>query len=253
MSRSVLDPPAVDQYGWRRVLGVWAAAALPMGLLAWVVAPLLADRLDGPSALPRALIVALTVGLAWQMVLVLLLVHRERGSVRWSVLRAALWLGPPRSPRTGRVGGRVWWMVLPFLLLSALAQELPSPPAVESHDLGSFLGSDAGGDLLAGSWGWFALLAVMLLLNTVFGEELLFRGLLLPRMQAAFGRGDWAVNGLLFAAYHLHAPWAMPGALVDMITLSYASRRYRSAWMGIIVHSAQTVVILGIALAVVLG
>ncbi|MBT8224632.1 MAG: hypothetical protein HKP61_06995, partial [Dactylosporangium sp.] len=34
---------------------VWAAAALPMGLLAWVVAPWLADRLDAPSQLPKAL------------------------------------------------------------------------------------------------------------------------------------------------------------------------------------------------------
>ena len=34
-------PDATDlpQYSLRRVLGVWAAAALPMGLLAWVAAP----------------------------------------------------------------------------------------------------------------------------------------------------------------------------------------------------------------------
>jgi hypothetical protein len=55
-------------------------------------------------------------------------------------------------------------------------------------------------------------------------------------MNGAFGRGDWAGNGVLFAAYHLHVPWAMPGALLDMFILSYPTKRYRSAWIGIAVQ-----------------
>jgi uncharacterized protein len=31
----------------------------------------------------------------------------------------------------------------------------------------------------------------------VLGEELPFRGFLLPRMRGAFGRTDWIVNGVL--------------------------------------------------------
>ena len=38
------------------------------------------------------------------------------------------------------------------------------------------------------------LILVMFLFNTVLGEELLFRGFFLPRMNGAFGRGDWAAN-----------------------------------------------------------
>src|SRR4051794_3846318 len=75
-----------------QILGVWAAAALPMALLAWVVAPLLADQLSGAAALPRALIVCLTGGLIWQFVLVMVLVWREQGTLRWAVVRDALWL-----------------------------------------------------------------------------------------------------------------------------------------------------------------
>ena len=81
----------------------------------------------------------------------------------------------------------------------------------------------------------------MLVFNTVLGEELLFRGFLLPRMNGAFGRGDWVANGLLFTGYHLHVPWAMPATLLDMFTLAYPTKRYRSAWIGIAVHSAQSV------------
>ena len=66
----------------KQVIGVWAAAALPMAALAWVVAPLVALGLDGPGALPRALIVCLTVGMVWQFVLVVALVRREWCSSR---------------------------------------------------------------------------------------------------------------------------------------------------------------------------
>src|SRR5215207_967162 len=96
-STQPVDDPGVQrtgtvQYSLAKILGIWAAAALPMAALAWVVAPWLAGRLDGPVAITRALLVLLTVGLIWQFVLVLLMVYRERGSVRWPVLKDALWL-----------------------------------------------------------------------------------------------------------------------------------------------------------------
>jgi membrane protease YdiL (CAAX protease family) len=89
--------------------------------------------------------------------------------------------------------------------------------------------------------------------NTVLGEELLFRGLLLPRMRGAFGRFDWAANGFLFAFYHLHMPWVIPATLLgDTFALSYPSRRYRSALIGIIVHSSQSVFVVIFILPLVL-
>ena len=92
----------------------------------------------------------------------------------------------------------------------------------------------------------------MTVFNTVLGEELLFRGLLLPRMRGVFGRGDWVANGLLFTLYHLHMPWAMPHVLLDTFLLAFPSRRYRSAVLGIVVHSVQTVVFFVLVLPLVL-
>ncbi len=100
--------------------------------------------------------------------------------------------------------------------------------------------------------GWFAVLAAMFVFNTVLGEELLFRGFLLPRMNAAFGRGDWVANGLLFTGYHLHVPCGMPATLLDTFFLAYPTKRYRSAWIGIAVHSAQSVVLAILVLTLVL-
>ena len=40
---------AVRQYSLAQILAVWAAAAIPMGVLAWIVAPWLKDQLGGMS------------------------------------------------------------------------------------------------------------------------------------------------------------------------------------------------------------
>jgi membrane protease YdiL (CAAX protease family) len=248
-------PPFADgsvrQLGLAGIVAVWAAAALPMGVLAWVIAPLLADQLSGPGALSRALIITLTAGLAWQFVLVMILVAREQGTLRWSVIKDALWLRAPRSPKTGRRGGRLWLVLVPLILAFGVEELVPLLPHAASRDFGEFLGSDAGQALFAGSWGWFALVVALVVFNTVLGEELLFRGYLLPRMNGVFGRRDWLANGVLFAVYHLHMPWVIPSTLLDTFIISYPSKRYRSALIGIAVHSAQSVLILGLTLSVV--
>jgi membrane protease YdiL (CAAX protease family) len=236
-------------------LAIWAAAALPMAALAWLIAPALEDRLAGDGNVPmaKALIVSLALGLIWQFVLVAILVVREQRTLRWSTVREALWLRAPRSPRSGRVGGRVWLVLIPLIVAFA-AEELISGgiPTPANRDMGAFLGSDAGQSFMSGNWGWFGLILVLLVFNTVLGEELLFRGLLLPRMNGAFGRRDWLANGVLFAVYHLHMPWAIPTSLLDTFILAYPTKRYRSAWIGIAVHSAQSVVLAVIVLTLVL-
>ena len=256
---TVKAPPGEDQseqYSPTKILGVWAAAALPMAALAWVVTPLVASQLGGPVPLARALLASLTIGVIWQFVLVMVLVYRERSSLRWPILKDALWLHSPRSPATGRVGGRLWLVLIPCMLIFAGEEFIPvlnAIPPVASHDLGTFLPSEAGMEFMSGNWVWFALIVVQCLFVTVLGEELLFRGLLLPRMKGAFGRWDWVANGVLFAFYHLHMPWSIPATLVgDTFALSYPSRRYRSALIGIIVHSSQSVVFLALLLFLVL-
>ena len=246
------DPRPLPQYSRRRILGTWAAAALPMAALAWIVAPWLARTFEGPSAWPRAILLSLTVGMVWQFVFVVLTVHREQGSLRWSVVKDALWLRAPRSPRTGRRGGRLWWVLVPLVLLVAAKEALPKIPAPVHRDQGLFLQSAAGQEFFSGNWPWFALTVTMMIFNTVLGEELLFRGLLLPRMRGAFGRWDWLVNGVLFGVYHLHLPWSIPANTLDTFFISYPASRYRSALIGICVHSVQTVFFTGLLLMVVL-
>ena len=241
---AVVSTVEIPQYRRRAIVAVWAAAALPMAALAWLIAPAVADRLSGEGNVPmaKALIACLTAGLVWQFVLVVVLVGREQGSLRWSTLRGALWLRSPRSPRSGRIGGRVWLVLIPLSVAFGVEALIPTLPHADNRDFGTFVGSHAGHAFLHGAWGWFGLILLLFVFNTVLGEELLFRGFLLPRMNGAFGRRDWVANGLLFAAYHLHVPWVIPATLLDTFILAYPSKRYRSAWIGIAVHSTQSVV-----------
>ena len=245
----------IKQYSLAQILAVWAAAALPMGVLAWIVAPSVADRLSGAGDVPmfKALLLVLTAGLVWQFVLVAALVWLEQRSLRWSTLRQALWLRSPRSPSSGRVGGKLWLILIPLVVLFAVEEFIPQVSVPGDRDVGAFFDTDAGQSFISGNWGWFGLILVLFLFNTVLGEELLFRGLLLPRMNRVFGRGDWAGNGVLFAAYHLHVPWMMPATLlIDTFAICYPSKRYQSAWIGIAVHSAQSVFMAVAILALVL-
>src|SRR3954463_11424110 len=192
------------------VMKVWAAAAIPMAILAWVVAPFLATRIfSGPTALPRALILSLGAGLIWQFAFVLIVVRREQGSLRWPVLKKALWLNAPISPRTGKRSNRLWWMIIPLMVLRPLEEFLPALPTPASRDAGLFFGSDAGQSFMSGNWVWFVILVVQVVCNTALGGELLSRALLFPRMDA-FGRAAWLVTGFLSACSPLHEPWVIP-------------------------------------------
>ena len=131
---------AIPQYGIRRILAVWAAAALPMGALAWLVAPALKDSFAGTGSvqMAKALIVCLTAGLIWQFVLVVALLRREQGTLRWSTTRDALWLRSPQSPRSGRVGGRIWLILVPLILAATFIDGVPFVNGPSNRDFGTF-------------------------------------------------------------------------------------------------------------------
>lgn len=255
------------QYTLARILGTWAAAAVPMAILGWVVAPALAG---GPATSRQAFttrLAALTIGLIWQFVLALIIVYREEGDLGWASIRRRLWLSAPSDPQTGQPRRRLWLWLVPLLILTAawemglrepldalwvrLLPFFAEPPGFGGREL---LASREAQAQLVGDWGFFALFAVSAVFNTFLGEELVLRGVLLPKMRGAFGRWDWLANGVLFGLYHLHQPWGIPGNIVSAAFLeSYPARRYRSVWLSIAVHSGQSVFFLFLLLGLVLG
>ncbi|MEE9574277.1 MAG: CPBP family intramembrane glutamate endopeptidase, partial [Candidatus Neomarinimicrobiota bacterium] len=70
------------QYSLAKILGIWAAAAVPMALLSWVVIPALAPDFE-PNPLGSGVtrVELMTLGLIWQFVLAMIFVYREEGDL----------------------------------------------------------------------------------------------------------------------------------------------------------------------------
>ena len=185
--------------------------------------------------------------------LVLALVRREQGSLAWPRVRDALWLQAPRDPEDqaqGRQGLVVGAAVRPAV---GAVNALPiDPTGPLPRDLPNAIQTDRLEHFFHGNWSGFALLVVVVLLAPIV-EELVFRGLLLPRMRRVFGRGDIVANGALFTLYHLHQPWSMPATLIDgIVSQAYPTERFRSIWIALITHTVPSFVIIGVVLSLVL-
>jgi membrane protease YdiL (CAAX protease family)/quercetin dioxygenase-like cupin family protein len=254
------------QYSLAQILGIWALAALPMGTLSWVVFPRVTpDFAADPLGAGATRLALLTLGLVWSCALSLLIVRREEGDLRWATVRRRLRLTAPRAPRTGARRPRLLWWAVPFLVAVALVDILGPRITAAWVSIFPFLAEPPGYNLAAifksrellaqleGAWWFLGLFVVQAAFNTILGEELLFRGVLLPRMEGVFGRWSWAANGVLFGLYHLHQPWGIPKSILNGLLYALPASRYRSTWLSIITHSAQSVYLAFLILGVVLG
>jgi membrane protease YdiL (CAAX protease family) len=253
-----------DQYTLWQIVGIWLAAGLPMWVLGWMVYPTLSAGLTTVDAgLLR--IKLLTLGLIWQFVLSMTILYREEGSISIRTLSRRFWLNQPVSARTGQADRRLWWWLIPFAMLvvalevglrSSLtgvwARIFPFFAEPEGYDFSALLAPDLRAQWV-GAWGLLGLFFVLALFNTFLGEEFVFRGVLLPKMQGVFGRWDWVANGVLFAFYHLHQPWGILADVAAGLVFAFSGKRFRSNWFPIILHSGQSVFFLFLILGLVLG
>src|SRR5688500_6702872 len=96
-----------EQYSLAKILGIWAFTAVPMGILGWIVFPLLAPDFESdPLAFGVTRVALLTLGLIWLFVLSMIIVRREEGDLRWATIKRRLRLNAPREPATGESRAR---------------------------------------------------------------------------------------------------------------------------------------------------
>jgi len=96
--------------------------------------------------------------------------------------------------------------------------------------------------------GWVAVVYLFGWLLNVFGEELWFRGYILPRQEKALGKHAWVANGLMFTFNHIWQPWnlllILPGALVG----AFVGQKRRNTWILIISHGLANAILLVIVI-----
>ncbi len=118
-----------EQYSLAKILGIWALAAAPMGILGWIVFPLLTPDVGAdPLGAGVTRLVLLALGLVWLFILSMIIVCREEGDLRWATIKRRLRLNTPRDPATGQPRARLWLWVVPFLVAVAVVELVLNTP-----------------------------------------------------------------------------------------------------------------------------
>jgi membrane protease YdiL (CAAX protease family) len=78
---------------------------------------------------------------------------------------------------------------------------------------------------------------IPLFVSNILGEELCWRGYLLPRQAAALGRMAWLPNGILWCLFHWSFGWPIMVTLLPMtLLLPWIVQRRRNTTVGIVMH-----------------
>jgi membrane protease YdiL (CAAX protease family) len=237
-------PASSEQYSLTKILAIWASVTAPMALLAFVVAPAIIPRTSlYPGLVYWILMVA---GMMCQFVVSVVVLRHELGGLHWADVKNRIRLNLPRDPATGRPRRVLFLWVVPAIAANFLGGYLASGldtawtdwlPALREP---SYTHIQALADpQFQGQWWILGLTVTSMVFNYLLGEELLFRGVLLPRMSGVFGRWDWVANTVLFGLYHVHKIWFWPSMITSSFGCAWAAKRYRSLWMSVIVHGVE--------------
>ncbi len=248
-----------EQYSLKKILIIWALSAIPMGILAFVVTPILIPIIGLPPLIVYWM--AIVVGLIWQFILSILILKKDGQDLKWTTFRNRMKYQTPINPKTGKSNKWLFLWVLPFILLSALLQtgvvNIPNIDGLMTpliKDLPQYDLSGLATPAYKGAWWILGLYLITMLFNYFLGEEFLYRGILLPKMNVVFGKWDWFANGILFGFYHLHKPHViLSTALLFGFVFAFPSKYFQSNWMAVIIHGLEGIFGLIIVLAVILG
>lgn len=251
-ARDTVESAHMSKGSTIKPLFIWAALlyfGVPAALVAFivhVVMPRLAER--GLPIFFNFLFYATAPMLA--LIVASLIAYRREGNV-------VSWPDFKHRFRLHKMDGKSWlwtigltlFMFLSVGLLSFTARWLASfaafappdyfpaelNPAALSATAGIALPTEFMGVSLAGNWWVLVLLLVSLVIATL-GEELWWRGYILPRQELAHGNRTWVIHGFLWTSFHLFAPWNLLAILPGSLALSFVAQRLKNTWPAIIAH-----------------
>lgn len=176
--------------------------------------------------------------------------------------------------RLGKIGGKVWWWAIGltiFMIVTAgmlgptrnwiasqtgfsvpaywsddmklNAQEAPASPQVPTE----FLDVPLEGN------GWVIIVVLLSLIIATLGEELWWRGYILPRQELTHGKSTWVIHGILWTLFHAFNPVTLISILPGALALSYVAQKQQSTWPGIIAHALANGILVVALLAGVLA
>ncbi len=84
---------------------------------------------------------------------------------------------------------------------------------------------------------WLLLVWAPYWVTNILGEEFLWRGVMLPRQEIAFGKYAWLIHGFGWGLFHIAFGWQLLITLIPLIFIqSYLVQKTRNSWVGVIMH-----------------
>jgi membrane protease YdiL (CAAX protease family) len=86
---------------------------------------------------------------------------------------------------------------------------------------------------------WLLLVWLPYWILNILGEEFLWRGVMLPRQEVAFGKPAWLIHGFGWGLFHIAFGWQLLITLIPLIFIEpFIVQRTKNSWLGVIMHGA---------------
>lgn len=86
---------------------------------------------------------------------------------------------------------------------------------------------------------WLLLVWFPYWILNILGEEFLWRGVMLPRQEIAFGQYTWLIHGFGWSLFHIAFGWQLLIMLIPLIFIqSFVVQKTKNTWVGVIMHGS---------------
>ena len=220
-ARTTTPPRPLRPMGLGESLVLFGVPALLLVLAIYGLQPLLIGLGVAPEVSTALCVILIGAGLLAAAVVGY---WREGYPLTWTAFATRM--------RLGRLGWREWrWTLAGFLVMGVLS-------LVASVIAMAVLSALNFGPPNVGSLGDNLALIMLTLGFNIVGEELWWRGYVLPRQELAFGERAWLAHGLLWACFHIFKWWDVPGMLISCLVIPFVAQRLKNTTPGVVIHFA---------------
>ena len=85
---------------------------------------------------------------------------------------------------------------------------------------------------------WILLLWLPYWLLNIMGEEILWRGTILPRQEVVLGNFAWLFHGFCWGIFHIAFGWQLLVTLIPILFIqSFVVQKRKNSWIGVVIHA----------------
>ena len=152
---------------------------------------------------------------------------REGNPLTWSAFSQRM--------RLTHLTGRIWlWTIVGTLLFGGLALVIEPMATAFYKSIGYEIPIYSVPEATTVLGGIVS--HIIVLFFNIVGEELWWRGYILPRQELTHGKVTWLIHGILWACFHMFKWWAVPFMLITCQIIPFVAQKTKNTWTGMINH-----------------